>query len=387
MRLLIIHPRLMIGGAEKVILLVANGLKELGVDVSLAFSQINNLALSSIRKELFSNLKILRVGECKSLSGRLAISKSLGYVEDFRKLSAFVRRNLNDYDVINPHNFPSYFSAVFVNKSVPVIWTCHEVLNPYGDLRDYYEYSRGFRFLVRLLQRVDAYIVRNKLSAIVTNSKKNVRSIAERYGRVSYLAYPPIDIDLFTSATSRSRFLECDLSLVQVGSLVRLKNQVGSLIAFKIVKREIPNSKLIIVGNGPWGERLAHITTFLGLEKDVIFINHLNDRELARIYCSSDICLHPVLEQSFGLTPFEAVLSGIPVVLSNKCGAAEIFQSHAPNMVVDPTPAILARKVVEIYRKYDEFMGYVKEFRRLIIQKLSPRKYSERILKIIKKYY
>jgi glycosyltransferase involved in cell wall biosynthesis len=123
------------------------------------------------------------------------------------------------------------------------------------------------------------------------------------------------------------------------------------------------------------------------LEKDVIFMSHLNDRELARMYHSSDICLHPVLEQSFGLTPFEAIVSGIPVVLSDRCGAVEIFQNYVPNMVVDSAPNILARKIIEIYRNYDEFMNYVKEFRKIIISKLSPRKYSERILKIIKKYY
>jgi len=387
MKLLIIHPRLTIGGAEKVILLMANSLRELGIDVSLAFSRISNLALSSIREELFSNLRILEVGGCKSINDGSAASRSLSYVEDFKKLSVFVRRNMNEYDVINPHNFPSYFSAVFINRNIPVIWTCHEVLDPYGDLRDYYEYSKGFKYFIKLLHRIDAYIVRNRLSAIVTNSKKNVRLIAERYGRWSYLAYPPIDIDLLTSETSRSKLLECDLSLLQVGSLVKLKNQRGSLIALKIVKREIPNSKLIIVGNGSWSRRLAYITNALGLEKDVIFISHLNDRELARMYHSTDICLHPVLGQSFGLTPFEAIVSGIPVVLSDRCGAVEIFQNYVPNMVVDSAPNVLARKIIEIYRNYDEFMNYVKEFRKIIISKLSPRKYSERILKIIKKYY
>ena len=386
MRLLIIHPKLTIGGAEKVILLMANSLKELGIDVCLAFSQVNNLALSSIRKELFSNVKILEVGEHESLNTGSAISKALSYIEDFRKLSVFISNNLDDYDVINPHNFPSYFSAVFIDRSTPVIWTCHEVLDPYGELRDYYEHSRSFKYFIKLLHRIDTYIVRRRLSAIITNSKKNIRLIAERYGRRSYLAYPPIDIDLFTSGTLRSKLLECDLSLLQVGSLVKLKNQLGSLIALKIVKREVPNSKLIIVGSGSWSRRLAYITTALGLEKDVIFISHLNDYELARTYRSSDICIHPVLEQSFGLTPFEAIASGIPVVLSDRCGAAEIFQKHAPSMLVDPAPNILARKIIEIYRNYDEFMDRVKEFRKFIISDLSPKKYSERILKIIKKY-
>jgi len=386
MRLLIIHPKLTIGGAEKVILLMAKSLKELGINVCLAFSQVSNLALSSIRKELFSNLRILEVGEHKSPNTGSAISRSLSYVEDFRKLSIFVSNNLNDYDIINPHNFPSYFSAVFIDRSIPVIWTCHEVLDPYGELRDYYEHSRSFKYFIKLLHRIDAYIVGRRLSAIVTNSKKNIRLIAKRYGRRSYLAYPPIDVDLFTSGASRSKLLECDLSLLQVGSLVKLKNQLGSLIALKIVKRKIPNSKLIIVGSGAWSRRLAYITTALGLERDVIFISHLTDYELARMYRSSDICIHPVLEQSFGLTPFEAIASGIPVVLSNRCGAAEIFQKHAPNMIADPAPNILARKIIEIYHNYDEFMNYVKEFRNFVISELSSRKYSEKILKIIKKY-
>jgi glycosyltransferase involved in cell wall biosynthesis len=178
--------------------------------------------------------------------------------------------------------------------------------------------------------------------------------------------------------------MDCDLVLLHVGRLVKLKNHIASLVALRMVKREVPNSKLIIIGDGSWKRRLLHTAKALGLEKDVILLETLNDYELAKIYSASDICLHPVLEQSFGITPFEAVVSGTPAVVSNKCGAAEIFMEYAPEMLADPEPCKIANKILEIYHNYDEFMDRVRRFRNVVFSKLSPRNYCETILRIIK---
>jgi glycosyltransferase involved in cell wall biosynthesis len=386
MKCLIIHPRLVVGGAERVILLTANGLSRLGIDVDLAFNEISNADMSRYRRELISESNILRINSNETKNSNGLMSRILCYVNDFKGLASFLIKNSDNYDVIIPHNFPSYWSVALFGKTIPVIWTCHEVLGFYGDLRDFFESKMSLHILMNFLYGLDRFIVKNYISKIITNSKMNVRLLAGRYGVSSFLAYPPVDIDLFCEKR-RKRMMDCDLVLLHVGRLVKLKNHIASLVALRMVKREVPNSKLIIIGDGSWKGRLLHTAKALGLQKDVILLETLNDYELAKIYGSSDICLHPVLEQSFGITPFEAVVSGTPAVVSNKCGAAEIFMEYAPEMLADPEPCKIANKILEIYHNYDEFMDRVSRFRNVVFSKLSPRNYCETILRIIKEVY
>ncbi len=381
MRVLVIHPRLTVGGAERVITLMAKGLKSLNVDVDLCFSAIEKNAGGSVRHMLWSSPRIEFLNNSSLSEKNVLTAKIAEYFGDFIKLCLLLKRDLESYDLINPHNFPAYWSAAIVGAGRPIVWTCHDVLEPYGVLRDYYE-DGSIKYFIGLLQKLDSFIVRRKISKIVTNSKKNVRAILSRYSLSSKLIYPPIDTELFSPKNVSDKIVSGDLLIVQVGSFVKLKNYLASIIALKIVKEKIPGSKLLLVGEGPWKKRLMVTAEKLGLTKDVKFIGFVNDVMLSEIYNSCDICVHPVLEQSFGLVPFEAISSGKPVLVSSKCGAAEIFEKYAPGMIVEPSPQKVAEKILEVYRNYEDVVHEVLEMRNMIVKILSPQMYAKKILKI-----
>lgn len=385
MKILIIHPKLTIGGAEKVILLLAENLRKLGIKVCLFFSEADAKALDILRIKTKDNLIIQSIDKSQSITNENVFFKSIEYLKDASKLYLFVKKAYDAYDIINPHNFPAYWSIIAANNMIPIIWTCHDVLEPYGVFRDYYDRSLLMKLITKLSFKLDFQIVRKHITKIVTNSKKNAKLIAKRYGKQSEVIYPPINFEIYNRRRINDKLVTGDFVMLQVGSLVKLKNQAISILALKIIKKYIPKSKLIILGNGPWKNWLTYLINDLKLNKDVVFMDYVDEENLAKIYSSCDLYLNPVLEQSFGLTPFEALASETPVIISKKCGAAEIINRYAPEMVIEPKTKTLAEKILEIHKNYDNFLDKTKTLKLIIIEELSPIKYTEKMLKVIKK--
>lgn len=100
-----------------------------------------------------------------------------------------------------------------------------------------------------------------------------------------------------------------------VGRFVESKNLIYLINEFKIVNNDIPNTQLILVGDGPIKDDLITLVDKLGLIKNVIFKNPLNSED--DIYNNIDILVLPSTKlEGFGIVLLEAMSRGIPVVVN-----------------------------------------------------------------------
>lgn len=97
------------------------------------------------------------------------------------------------------------------------------------------------------------------------------------------------------------------------------KSPLDLLEAF--ARANIPNSYLVFVGDGPERSNLESRATELGLAERVRFLGFLNQSELPSIYCAADLFVLPSKFEPFGLVVNEAMLCGLPVVISDRVGA------------------------------------------------------------------
>ena len=105
--------------------------------------------------------------------------------------------------------------------------------------------------------------------------------------------------------------------LLAVGRIAAEKNIALALRAFERARRDRPDLRMVVVGDGPARARLttAHpAATFVGAKRDA---------ELAAHYASADAFLFPSLSDTFGNVVMEALASGLPVVSFNCAAAAE----------------------------------------------------------------
>jgi glycogen synthase len=87
------------------------------------------------------------------------------------------------------------------------------------------------------------------------------------------------------------------------------------------------NVKFLIAGDG---ELLADVVTSVcerQLENNVLFTGWLNMEQKKQIYRSVDLFVMSSPSEPFGLTPLEAVISGVPVISSKNCGFLDVIPS------------------------------------------------------------
>ena len=135
-------------------------------------------------------------------------------------------------------------------------------------------------------------------------------------------------------------FSDDKINILFVGRMEARKGFNYLLKAYKRVKQEIPNSRLIAVGPGT---RLRHKyekhVRQNGL-KDVVFIGYAPYSELPRYYKTADIVCAPATgRESFGIVLLEAMAVGKPLIASNIEGYASVLSDGVQGLLVPPKNA------------------------------------------------
>lgn len=139
-----------------------------------------------------------------------------------------------------------------------------------------------------------------------------------------------VDTVLF-SPTKRSTELRrqwgaSDLTRVvlSVGRLAAEKNLATTVAAYEALQHHTPDSRLVIVGDGP--ERKA----LQARCPDAVFAGTQLGEALAAHYASSDMFLFPSTTETFGNVTTEAMASGLAVLAYDYAAAAEYIR-HGDN--------------------------------------------------------
>ena len=131
----------------------------------------------------------------------------------------------------------------------------------------------------------------------------------------------------------------CDgkLNILFVGRLEKRKGADYLLRAYERVKRDIPNSRLIIVGPGTKLRDKYEKQVKKRSLKDVVFVGRTSHEELPRYYKTADVFCTPATGwESFGIVLLEAMAVGKPIVASNIEGYASILTHGAEGLLVPP---------------------------------------------------
>jgi len=114
---------------------------------------------------------------------------------------------------------------------------------------------------------------------------------------------------------------------------------VGRLSAEKEIQQilpvlqAIPNSRLALVGDGPYRQELEKI--FAGTNTN--FVGYLRGDDLASAFASSDAFLFPSRTETLGLVLLEAMAAGCPVVAANSGGIPDIVTNGVNGYLFEPS--------------------------------------------------
>lgn len=157
---------------------------------------------------------------------------------------------------------------------------------------------------------------------------------------------PGIDTEHFSPRNSenlrRSLKLSEKKTIVCVARLVHRKGQDRLIEAIPLVLKEVSNAHLLIVGQGPYQQKLFEKVRQLNLEEHVTFTGRINYEQLPEYICVGDLFAMPSrsrfagLEvEGLGIAYLEASACGLPVIAGSSGGAPDAVEDGKTGQVVD----------------------------------------------------
>ena len=142
-----------------------------------------------------------------------------------------------------------------------------------------------------------------------------------------------------------------------ISRLVRDKGQEYLVQALGLLTQKIPDSFLVLVGDGREKMRLETLVMKLGLNSRVKMISGVVDT--TAILSSIDLFVHPATyREGFGLAIAEAILAKKPVVLTNIPALDTLFQEGVDAILVPPKDAEkLAGAIFTIFNDPEKSKG------------------------------
>ena len=95
--------------------------------------------------------------------------------------------------------------------------------------------------------------------------------------------------------------------------------------AAKVLKRT-KGVRFVMAGSGDMMNRCIRHAARLGISDRFHFTGFLRGAEVQKMFALSDVYIMPSVSEPFGISPLEAMRSGVPSVISKQSGAAEVLR-------------------------------------------------------------
>ena len=260
----------------------------------------------------------------------------------FLKLVEFLKQY--QPDVVETHVLRANLLGVLAAKiaRVPVIIATEMTLKDTAP-------SSGARLRDRLLHPIAARVINHCDKYVVTcHFIKNewARGIdADRFEVV----YPPFNLEKRQAAlrTPRMPVRDEPKNIGFVGRLSEEKAIPTLLAAFALVKQQVPNSVLSVVGTGPLEQELKAYAFSLGITEQVRFAGYLsNPFEALKQF---DLFVLPSRTEGCPIVILEAMAMGLPVVATRVGGNPELVADGESGLLVPPNdPKAMADAILKI---------------------------------------
>jgi glycosyltransferase involved in cell wall biosynthesis len=237
---------------------------------------------------------------------------------------------------------PAYSAPI--RSGMPIALALHDV--SFFAHPEWYGPREGLRR--RLVTRAAARVAR----VILTLSAFQQREIA-RHLRIpaSRIRVIPLGLGMPTvdASEAESGHREAQPLVLYVGSIFNRRHLPSLIRAMPTVLGRVPAARLVIVGANRTHPRqdLQTLVRELGLGPHVTLTSFAADDELRLLYQQAAAFAFLSEYEGFGLTPLEALASGVPTIVLDTPVAREVY-GDAVRYVPKPEPATVAGALVDL---------------------------------------
>lgn len=336
MRILVIAniPPFVKGGAETQARLLAEEFIALGHSVTVAGHEIPDKKLSD--DYLFDATHISTFRATKFTRG----------VSYFFSLAWLIFRNRNKFDVIYCRFLGETALSVCLVKHILkldiALIPCTACAGRMGDA----EYIKQFPFQKYLIN-----LINRQCSAINNISPEIGNELTSLGVNPRLLNFLPNGIRINNVKPKKS--ISTIRKLVYLGRLTPQKAIPYLLDAVNLLTSRGEKLELYIIGDGPDREKLEEYTQLSHLSEYVYFCDHIDNKLIVEHLSSYDIFVLPSLYEGFATATIEAMLAGLPAVVTIS-GGPNYFVDDSVGRLCQPGDAkSLATALSELIRMND----------------------------------
>ncbi len=233
-------------------------------------------------------------------------------------------KKLKDYDMVISHQYPMNLIASKAKKKYNIIYIYHNHGIGYSEL-----FSNPFeKFYMKLFGYFNRLSLRNVDSA-VSVSKFLQSELKKETGIDSEVVYNKIDSRYKkgingSNVRKKLKIKNNEKLLFFIGRLSPHKNIHTLLKIFDIVNEEMPNTRLLIAGKPTFKRYYNELKS--NANKNVIFKEFIDDKELLYYYAACDLYVTASLWEGFNLPLAEAQACGQKAVAFNICSHPEVVK-------------------------------------------------------------
>jgi 1,2-diacylglycerol 3-alpha-glucosyltransferase len=332
---------------------MVQGLRELGHEVTIVAPK---------HPQQVPELGVIRL---RSTAYRPQPEQRWAFPPSLRKMWQFSRL---DFDVIHTHGALMPILAIGVGRllSIPVVHTYHTRFRDYIHYAPFYAtlswlmtserwYARSTRTGRRVTRRLKKGLDKstqtlfavadvwfcNRCLELITPAAPMALEL-DQMGVRTRVTVVPNGIDLERLTTPQADPFP-DLGVPEGAARLLTVSRIGKeksidllLERFKFIFVKHPNSRLVIVGDGPERKNLEKMCTELGIQSAVIFTGYVNASQIGRYYQHADVFVFASTSETQGLVALEAAACGCPVVARAEMGIISCVLDGETGFLVHP---------------------------------------------------
>jgi glycosyltransferase involved in cell wall biosynthesis len=147
---------------------------------------------------------------------------------------------------------------------------------------------------------------------------------------------------------------ETNPTVVFIGRLKKAKLPHHALQAFSIIKREIPDAKMWIIGDGYLRKKLESLKS-----KDVTFFGHVSNEKKYELLSRAHIILVPAVREGWGLIVTEANAMGTPAIGYDVHGLRDSIRHDETGITIkERSPEAMAQQAILLLRDSNRLFKY-----------------------------
>lgn len=240
---------------------------------------------------------------------------------------------------------------VSYHQKIPLLYTHHT---------HYPEYAKVYFKEKLVLPKLAEFLVKwysDMCDGVIAPSLK-IKRLLQKYGVKKQIFVLPtgINLEFFRKEPGRKEKIRAQLKikaaqkvLLFAGRMGKEKNLDFLVKSCAEIVKIIPQTRLVMVGDGPHLPILKELARDLKLTENIIFTGSISYSQIPGYYQAADVFLFASLTDTQGLVILEAIASGLPVVaLKDEAFSQMVLARKNGFLIKKARPKDFAQKVIEL---------------------------------------